>query len=360
MRVAPWLLKAAFASLAVSILVAAPGAAFAQGDSKDAEKAGQVQIDGTDIDFGDDSSRWANDGECDDPRFIGSASDERLLPEDEMHDASDCSAAFAGGTARLIAQPNAAAQEGSIDFGDDASEWASDRECDDPRFVGAGAAENNVDADTSHDATDCRAAYEAGTVTLNEEGAAGTALDAAGIDFGDDASSYAFDTRCDDPRFIGTGADLHNVEADLGHDATDCRAAFEGGTISLQSEPGESTEAPAGVDTPSADQAPTEQVAPVHYPKADQSGIDFGSNDGPWINDRQCDDPRFSGPGAAVEQNAADRMHDAEDCRAAFEADAVTFNDAAVPDSTGTQIPAQEMPSPAPETEPPVAPAPSP
>lgn len=42
------------------------------------------------IDFGDDSSDFANDLECDDPRFEGMGSASILLSEDRGRDASDC------------------------------------------------------------------------------------------------------------------------------------------------------------------------------------------------------------------------------------------------------------------------------
>lgn len=46
------------------------------------------------IDFGNNNSTWALDGECDDPRFIGPASAETLLAEDAYRDATDCRLAF--------------------------------------------------------------------------------------------------------------------------------------------------------------------------------------------------------------------------------------------------------------------------
>ena len=50
------------------------------------------------VDFGDDSSQWANDGECDDPRFKGPGmTTTPLLDEDERADASDCRAAYERG-----------------------------------------------------------------------------------------------------------------------------------------------------------------------------------------------------------------------------------------------------------------------
>ncbi len=53
------------------------------------------------IDFGDDLSSWANDGECDDPRFAGEGTANTLLEDDRYHDATDCSEAYAAGTIQL-------------------------------------------------------------------------------------------------------------------------------------------------------------------------------------------------------------------------------------------------------------------
>jgi len=50
------------------------------------------------------------------------------------------------------------------DFGDDASVWSKDGECDDPRFTGSGMAGVLLDEDTLHDATDCRELYERGSI----------------------------------------------------------------------------------------------------------------------------------------------------------------------------------------------------
>ena len=67
------------------------------------------------------------------------------------------------------AQPN---------FGDDASQWANDHECDDPRFQGEGSATTLLEEDRGHDATDCRALFEVGRIALRGD-------DDDGIDFGD-------------------------------------------------------------------------------------------------------------------------------------------------------------------------------
>ena len=46
------------------------------------------------LDFGNDSSQWALDGECDDPRFQGSGMATTLLDQDRLSDATDCRLLF--------------------------------------------------------------------------------------------------------------------------------------------------------------------------------------------------------------------------------------------------------------------------
>jgi hypothetical protein len=113
--------------------------------------------------FGDDASRWANDGECDDPRFAGPGmSDGASLADDIGHDATDCRGAWRSGKLEL------AVTSGDPDFGDDDGEWANDGECDDPRFSGKGmTATTLLPEDVLHDATDCRAAFEDGVISLH-------------------------------------------------------------------------------------------------------------------------------------------------------------------------------------------------
>lgn len=55
------------------------------------------------VDFGTDSSPWANDGECDDPRFSGPGmTTTSLLDSDIRADASDCAAAWRAGELTLL------------------------------------------------------------------------------------------------------------------------------------------------------------------------------------------------------------------------------------------------------------------
>lgn len=331
-----------------------------------------------DVDFGDDSSQWANDGECDDPRFSGTGSAMELLDEDIKKDATDCSAAFAAGTVTLAsgdtAPTNTSAADiaiaspiDAIDFGDDSSEWAKDEECDDPRFTGPGSAAELVDADIRKDATDCRAAYAAGTVTL-----ADTTSTTAAIDYGDDTSEWAKDGECDDPRFSGTGVAGELLDADQGHDATDCREAVAAGTATFNG--GDATAPIAafdygadwsawandgecddlrfeGVGTDkkllvddiygdASDCRALEaegkvSIRTVYTPEYaagapyDSSAIDFGDNTSSYADDDQCDDPRFEGPGAASTLLDSDLKHDSVDCKAAYEAGTIVLKEAA-------------------------------
>ena len=118
--------------------------------------------------FGDDSSEWAFDGECDDPRFIGNGMADILLEEDLFADASDCQQLFEAGLIRLRVGDSSV--PGAVDFGVDTSEWIFDGECDDPRFVGDGMAEVLLEEDRLADATDCRLLYESGRIRLRADG----------------------------------------------------------------------------------------------------------------------------------------------------------------------------------------------
>lgn len=257
-----------------------------------------------DIDWGDDSSEYARDGECDDPRFTGTAMGAEPLLSNMGKDATDCRTAYQAGTVTLkdeqappqappAAPPIASAD---LDFGDDSGEWANDGECDDPRFAGVDAADELVDADLLKDATDCRAAYQAGTVTFNPDYQPAGAAAAAAIDYGDDLSKWAKDGECDDPRFSGSGVAGELVEEDRGHDATDCRAAVNAGTATYNGETGGTTV----TSTPAA--------------------FDYGSDFSKWANDGECDDLRFEGAGVDKKLLPDDLNGDASDCRAAVEA----------------------------------------
>ena len=86
-----------------------------------------------------------------------------------------------------------------VDFGDDTSRWARDRECDDPRFEGGYAGNTLLEEDRGHDASDCRQLYEAGLIRLF-----GVDLAFGQVYFEDDSSEYTHDGEGDDIRFSGT------------------------------------------------------------------------------------------------------------------------------------------------------------
>lgn len=164
-----------FLSVLAAIMVAASSGLNAPAPAPNAAPPTQTTPTGAAPDFGSDSSRWANDGECDDPRFQGPGmTSTTLLDEDRFADATDCRNAFQAGKVQL--RGDAQAQQGKTktadrgpapDFGNDSGEWANDGECDDPRFQGPGMTSTLLlDADRLADATDCSAAWERGQLSL--------------------------------------------------------------------------------------------------------------------------------------------------------------------------------------------------
>lgn len=219
-----------------------------------------------DGDFGNDSSAYALDGKCDDPRFEGSGTS--FFPDDEnvLRDATDCQRLFDLGQidwrpeaapaesrslqmSQVLPAYQEAPNDGDIQFGDNSSIWAFDGECDDPRFFGSGAATFALEPDLGRDAEDCRTLFEAGEITLRNPSANIGASSIAAIDFGDDSSPWAFDDECDDPRFVGPGTNSILLDSDLGHDAADCRSLYLTGAVSLPGELTIKSEARSTLDT---------------------------------------------------------------------------------------------------------------
>ena len=129
----------------------------------------------------------------------------------------------------------------SFSFGDDASRYSRDGECDDKRFSGPGMTSTPLlDSDVGHDATDCHSAYNQNRLTYVGESGGGQAVahgsdDLTRIQWGDDGSKYSRDGECDDKRFIGPGmTNTPLLDSDIQHDATDCRAAYAQGRLSLR------------------------------------------------------------------------------------------------------------------------------
>ncbi len=129
------------------------------------------------------------------------------------------------------------------DFGDDSGKYSRDGECDDMRFEGPGMTSTPLlDEDIKHDATDCRAAFNQGRLTFRSDDITSATLassvDAAQvsrIQWGDDNGDFANNGECDDKRFEGPGmTSTRLLDADIKHDASDCRMAFQQARLTLR------------------------------------------------------------------------------------------------------------------------------
>ena len=157
-------------------------------------------------------------------------------------EASDKTEPVALADANAAGGKPAAAAAATPDFGDDNGNYAKDGECDDMRFAGPGMTSTTLlDADIRHDATDCRAAFNQGRLTFKGDNVTAASLasvnsaDVNRIQWGDDNGSFANDGECDDKRFEGAGmTSTPLLDADIKHDASDCRSAFAQGRLALR------------------------------------------------------------------------------------------------------------------------------
>ena len=123
-------------------------------------------------DFGDNSSSWTHDDECDDPRFIGKGMAIGLVTNNIGRDASDCRKAFRRETIRLNPLFATPTRQNPINFGDNTSDFAFDGVCDDVRFTGQYSEDVvYLVEDIGHDADDCRKAYRAGIARWQDNSA---------------------------------------------------------------------------------------------------------------------------------------------------------------------------------------------
>ena len=83
---------------------AAPAVALATPQQAASDSAAPLSGTGQEIDFGDDSGNYPNDGECDDPRFERPGAYSGPLEEDVFRDASDCLAQFDSGQVWLLGE----------------------------------------------------------------------------------------------------------------------------------------------------------------------------------------------------------------------------------------------------------------
>ncbi len=252
--------------------------------------------DGEGLVFGDDSGEWANDGECDDPRFIGTAAAESASVSHLLRDASDCYEAWTNVDVTLIL-PVAVLDSlpAGFDLGGDTSEWVFDGECDDPRFEGMGMARDPLTVDQARDATDCVKGLLSGAVELKLP----RLQDGTVLSFGDNAGAWAGDGVCNDSRFVADPRwpdDALPVVDARHHDGADCEQGF------LE-----------------------RRVWPAWALSEDSKGLVFGDDSGEWVNDGECDDPRFFGVAAAESASESNLLRDASDCHEAWTSGRVTL-----------------------------------
>ena len=136
----------------------------------------------------------------------------------------------------------------------------------------------------------------------NAAGGKAATATAATPDFGDDNGNYSRDGECDDMRFTGPGmTETQLLDADIKHDATDCRTAFNQNRLTFR---GDNITAASLASNSSAD----------------ASRIQWGDDSSSFANDGECDDKRFDGAGmTSTPLLDSDIKHDATDCRVAFQ-----------------------------------------
>ncbi|MGD2133662.1 MAG: hypothetical protein PVI23_12785, partial [Maricaulaceae bacterium] len=172
-------------------------------------------------------------------------------------------------------------------------DYPDDQECDDPRFQGEAMAYFPERASIRRDAHDCYTAYVDGMVKYEGELEPLFSGVFDDIDFGDNSGPYTEDGECDDPRFRGFGMAFTPLSDESEYrDAHDCQGLYDKGFIRY--------------------------VMMDGMFEGEFDGIDFGNNSGDWVNDGECDDARFEGPGMGSEDGGND-MRDAHDCKLNYE-----------------------------------------
>ena len=198
----------------------------------------------TDIEFGDDSGDWANDGECDDPRFEGPGAASFTSESSEMHDANDCRSMYEAGRVTLVPGTGVVGAASSSSSQPTGNSRSNEPAAPPEDSYTIGVPRGDINGATQSDGS----IYASGTVYGEAINAGDRGLSfmpdttsyaptptrpEPEIDFGDDSSVFANDGECDDPRFEGEGMAFASFDEYLARDASDCRTAFEAGTITL-------------------------------------------------------------------------------------------------------------------------------
>ncbi len=215
---------------------------YVEPDISDSAGSDTAIVDSSGIDFGDNSSLFADDGECDDPRFEGPGAAAMTSESSEMRDANDCRTMFETGQLTLVAQTSSTIATASLPsvstqprapapppretytIGVPRGDISSATQADGSIFASGSVYGDPINSDSRPTGMP----PSASVVPVPTRPASNDA-----IDFGDNSSVFANDGECDDPRFEGDGAASINFDDDLGKDANDCRAAYEAGTVTL-------------------------------------------------------------------------------------------------------------------------------
>lgn len=330
-------------------------------DCRELYQQGKITLAGTDnIDFGDDSGSYTHDGECDDPRFEGSGASSAGTAGT---DATDCREQYALGNITVRQAPSAVVlfnNDGTVNFGNDKGDYPNDGDCDDPRFAGPGTTDAGGWSDVGGDKSDCQAAYRNGEAFIQADVAENVNNINPNLDFGNDSGSSTLDGECDDSRFVG---DLVYGTSDSKTDATDCRALYLSGLITIYVEPelyladgslnfgndsgnyandgecddsrfaGPGSASSSSNEHVARDRTDCEQAyrnGEIYLKQDAQTegmydGIDFGDNSGSYTFDNECDDPRFTGSGASTGMSSDNIKSDAADCIAGYKAGTVSL-----------------------------------
>ena len=274
----------------------------------DYDRASMIAL--TEIDFGDNSSPFADDGECDDPRFEGPGAASFNSEDDAFTDGNDCSSLYLQGSLTYV-DPDSVGTDMVVDssgisFGNNSSFFADDGECDDPRFEGPGAAFSLSEENEMRDENDCRALFESGQITL-----------VAGAIARPTASTTVASTPPSQPALNQDSYTVGTPRGDIDGALQEDGSLFASGTVY-----GDPLDGDASNRNPMPSSA---NISPAPSRPDPARGIDFGDNTSDYANDGECDDPRFEGEGMAFVSFDGDIARDANDCREAFEAGTITL-----------------------------------
>lgn len=176
--------------------------------------------------FGDDSGVFANDGECDDPRFKGPGMASSLDRDSLGRDRHDCELLLEKGQVQWV--------EINIDeFGNNSGVLSYNGYCNDLRFEGPGMANSLLRKDVARDAFDCARAHLEKRIKWVEWA---KIPDNSPIEFGENSGAFPYDGECDDPRFEGLGMADSLSWGNVAKDASDCARAHLEERISLRAD----------------------------------------------------------------------------------------------------------------------------